>query len=187
MTCWWRWRGLMMTGCGRSSRRRSSGFVGRVALHSQAPELVAPCLGVSVHVAASRVVTAVELALRAPLKRSGICAASFLVRKDAGMPKHFGAATKERAVRMVAEQVVEYGSLTKTCAAVGAKLGISKETVRGWARQAQVDAGTREGMTSSEREEIKALKARVRRLEEDNAILRSAATFIAGELDPRSR
>ena len=37
-----------------------SDFVGRVALHSQAPELVAPCLGVSVHVAASRVVTAVD-------------------------------------------------------------------------------------------------------------------------------
>ena len=36
-------------------------------MHSQAPELVAPCLGVSVHVAASRVVTAVELAQRAPL------------------------------------------------------------------------------------------------------------------------
>ena len=44
-----------------------SDFVGRVALHSRAPDLVAPCLGVSVHVAASRVVTAVELALRAPL------------------------------------------------------------------------------------------------------------------------
>ena len=42
-------------------------FVGRVALHSQAPELVAPCLGVSVHVAQSRVVTAVDLEERAPL------------------------------------------------------------------------------------------------------------------------
>ena len=42
-------------------------FVGRVALHSQAPELVAPCLGVSVHVAQSRVVTAVDLEQRAPL------------------------------------------------------------------------------------------------------------------------
>ena len=103
------------------------------------------------------------------------------------MPKRFDAATKERAVRMVTEQASEYGSLTRACAAVGAKLGISKETVRGWARQAQVDAGDRGGMSSGEREEIKALKAKVRRLEEDNAILRSAATFFAGELDPRSR
>ncbi|WP_050670965.1 transposase [Luteipulveratus halotolerans] len=68
-----------------------------------------------------------------------------------------------------------------------AKLGISKETLRGWARQAEVDAGSREGLSSDEREEIKALKAKVRRLEDDNAILRSAATFFAGELDPRNR
>ncbi|MFN8097453.1 MAG: DUF222 domain-containing protein [Dermatophilaceae bacterium] len=41
-------------------------FIGRVAQHSQAPELVAPCLGVSVRVAENRVVTALELAERAP-------------------------------------------------------------------------------------------------------------------------
>ncbi len=103
------------------------------------------------------------------------------------MPKHFDAATKERAVGMVAEQAPEYGSLTRACEAVGARLGISKETLRGWSRQAQVDAGGRDGLSTQEREEIKVLKARVRRLEEDNAILRSAATFFAGELDPRSR
>ena len=32
-----------------------------------------------------------------------------------------------------------------------------------------------------------ALKAKVRRLEEDNEILRRASIFFAGELDPRSR
>lgn len=41
-------------------------FVGRLALGSQAPELIAPSLGVSVQVATRRVVTAVELADRAP-------------------------------------------------------------------------------------------------------------------------
>jgi len=41
--------------------------------------------------------------------------------------------------------------------------------------------------TSAEREEIKALKAKVRRLEEDNAILQSAAIFFAGALDLRNR
>ncbi|PFG38532.1 transposase [Georgenia soli] len=103
------------------------------------------------------------------------------------MPKQYDAAAKERAVRMVREQVPEYGSITKACEAVAARLGMSRETLRGWVRQGDVDAGARDGMTTQEREEIKALKARVRRLEEDNAILRSAATFFAGELDPRNR
>lgn len=103
------------------------------------------------------------------------------------MGKHFDAATKERAVRMVRDHAPEYGSVTKACEVVGAKLGIGKETLRGWARQARVDAGVQDGLSTAEREEIRALKAKVRRLEEDNAILRSAATFFAGELDPRSR
>lgn len=103
------------------------------------------------------------------------------------MGKRFDAGSKDRAVRMVREQLPEYGSLTKTCAAVGARLGISRETLRGWCRQAEVDVGARDGLSTAEREEVKALKAKVRRLEEDNAILKAAATFFAGELDPRSR
>jgi len=35
--------------------------------------------------------------------------------------------------------------------------------------------------------EIKVLKSKVRRLEEDNAILKAATVFFAGELDPRNR
>jgi len=67
------------------------------------------------------------------------------------------------------------------------RLGMSRETLRGRVRQGDVDAGARDGINTQEREEIKALKARVRRLEEDNAILRSAAAFFAGELAPRNR
>lgn len=77
--------------------------------------------------------------------------------------------------------------MTGACAAVSARLGLSKETVRGWVRQAEVDSGAKAGVTSEELAEIKALKGKVRRLEEDNALLRSAATFFAGELDPRGR
>jgi transposase len=43
------------------------------------------------------------------------------------------------------------------------------------------------GATSEELAEIKELKAKVRRLEEDNEILRRASIFFAGELDPRNR
>ncbi len=53
--------------------------------------------------------------------------------------------------------------------------------------QAQVDGGQRQGPTSVELAEIRELKAKVRRLEEDNEILRRASIFFAGELDPRNR
>jgi transposase-like protein len=53
--------------------------------------------------------------------------------------------------------------------------------------QAEVDAGGRPGLTSSENAEIRRLKAENRQLREDVAILRAATTFFAGELDPRNR
>lgn len=103
------------------------------------------------------------------------------------MPKNFDPAIKERAVRMVLEQRPEYGSLSQACAAVGASLGVGKETLRTWVRKAQIDSGEREGLTTAEDEEIKRLKAENRRLREDVAILKAATTFFAGELDPRKR
>ena len=103
------------------------------------------------------------------------------------MPKNFEPAIKERAVRMVLEQLPEYASLSQACAAVGASLGVGKETLRTWVRKAQIDAGEREGLTTAEDEEIKRLKAENRRLREDVAILKAATTFFAGELDPRRR
>ncbi|MBK9100964.1 MAG: hypothetical protein IPM90_05405 [Austwickia sp.] len=64
---------------------------------------------------------------------------------------------------------------------------MGKESVRRWVIQAQVDRGQRQGTTSAELAEMKDLKAKVRRLEEDNEILRRASIFFAGELDPRNR
>lgn len=58
--------------------------------------------------------------------------------------------------------------------------------MRRWVRQAQVDAGQRQGVSSEELAEIKDLKAKVRRLEEDNEILRRASIFFAGAR-PRNR
>lgn len=65
--------------------------------------------------------------------------------------------------------------------------GVGAESVRRWYVQALVDGGQRQGASSEELAEIRELKARVRRLEEDNDILRRATIFFAGELDPRDR
>jgi transposase len=103
------------------------------------------------------------------------------------MPKKIDSELKARAVRLATEHLGEYPSLTAASAAVAKQLGVGKESVRRWVVQAQVDGGQREGASSEELAEIKALKAKVRRLEEDNAILKSASVFFAGELDPRNR
>lgn len=102
------------------------------------------------------------------------------------MPKRIDARVKERCVRMVLDHLSEYPSLTAAAEAVARREGVGKESVRRWVIQAQIDGGQRQGATSEELIEIRELKAKVRRLEEDNEILRRASIFFAGELDPRN-
>ncbi len=103
------------------------------------------------------------------------------------MPRRIDPKIKERCVRLVLETLPQYPSLTAASEAVARREGVGKESVRRWVVQAQIDGGQRQGATSEELAEIKELKARVRRLEEDNEILRRASIFFAGELDPRNR
>ena len=103
------------------------------------------------------------------------------------MPKKIDPAVKERAVRLVREHRLEYSSLSAAAAAVARPERLGAETVRRWVLQAEVDAGERPGPSSEELAQIKELKAKVRRLEEDLEIATKASIFFAGALDPRSR
>jgi transposase len=54
-----------------------------------------------------------------------------------------------------------------------------------WVRQAEVDGGTRPGVTSAEAQRIKELERENRELRRANEILKAASAFFARELDPQ--
>jgi transposase len=71
---------------------------------------------------------------------------------------------------------------------VADKLGIgTAETVRKWVRRAEVDAGSRPGVTSEESAEVRRLRAENRELRRANEILKAAAGFFAAEFDRPQR
>lgn len=98
------------------------------------------------------------------------------------MPKKIDLALRERAVRLVREHRSEYPSLTAASAAVARQVGVGHESVRRWVLQADIDDGTRDGVTSVEHAEIKRLKSENTRLREDVAILKAATSFVRGEV-----
>jgi transposase len=70
-------------------------------------------------------------------------------------------------------------------AGVAAKLGINRETLRNWVRQAEVDAGQRSGTSTEDAQRIAELERENRELRRANEILKAASAFFAKELDPR--
>jgi len=91
---------------------------------------------------------------------------------------------RERAVRMVSEHRGEYPSEWATIASISSKIGCTAETLRRWVGRSQIDAGTRPGLNSSERDRLKQLERENRELKRANEILRKASAFFAkAELD----
>jgi transposase-like protein len=89
---------------------------------------------------------------------------------------------------MVFDHAPEHPSQWAAIRSVGEKLGIRTESLRRWVRQAERDVGTRPGLTTTEREELKRLQREVVELKRANEILKKAAAFFAqAELDRRAK
>lgn len=86
---------------------------------------------------------------------------------------------KAEAVRLVRES-------GKPKREIARDLGVSVESLRHWGQQMEIDAGQREGLTTTEREELHHLRRENRILREEREILKKAATFFAQETS-RSR
>jgi transposase len=103
------------------------------------------------------------------------------------MPKKYDVETRARAVRLVTEHADDYGSEYEAIKTVAGRLGMGPETLRKWVRQAEVDAGQREGTTSASAREVRELKRKNAELEQTIGILKAATSFFVRESDPRHR
>lgn len=65
----------------------------------------------------------------------------------------------------------------RTIADVARSLGIVEQTLGNWVRQARIDRGEREGLTSDERAELGRLRAEVRKLTMERDLLKRATVF----------
>ena len=103
------------------------------------------------------------------------------------MPSKYDEQTRVKAVRLVTEHVQDYDSEWGAITAVAGRLGMTPETLRRWVRQAQVDAGQTDGVTSESAREIRELKRKNAELERTVEILKAATSFFARESHPRQR
>jgi len=94
------------------------------------------------------------------------------------MPKKFPVEFKRDVVA-----VARRGDLS--IAEVAADFDISPESVRRWMRQADIDDGIKDGLTTAEQAEVVQLRRSNRRLEMENEILRRAAAYFAKDALPK--
>lgn len=103
-------------------------------------------------------------------------------------PRKYSEELKDRATRMAVEARRDPASRAGAISRIGKQLGIHPEALRYWVRQAEVDGGVRQGVSSDDGARIAALERENRELRRANTILRQAsAHFAQAELDRPQR
>lgn len=100
----------------------------------------------------------------------------------------FSPEVRERAVRLVRDQLPQHASQWAAITAIAPKLGCTKETLRRWLLADEAAAGGRAGPAADEEARVRVLEREVRELRRANEILRKAsADFAQAELDRPTR
>jgi transposase len=101
------------------------------------------------------------------------------------MPRKYPQSFQDRAVRMVLDRLSDDKSLAPftVIKESAPRLGVSRETLRRWVNQAQVDSGDRPGISREESQEMRRLRRENAELKRANEILKTASAFFAAELD----
>ena len=81
-----------------------------------------------------------------------------------------------------AEVVALVRTSGKAISAIARDMDLCETAIREWVRQADIDAGHRDGLTTAEREELAALRKENRVLREERDILKRATAFFAREI-----
>lgn len=91
------------------------------------------------------------------------------------MPRPYPKEFREGALELVRQG-------DRSIASIAKELGIAESGLRRWVEQDKLDRGDRQdGVTSAEREELRALRRENARLKQEKEILRKAAAFFARE------
>jgi transposase len=99
-------------------------------------------------------------------------------------PRQYSDQTRERAVRLFRQRIEgDERTERERLQTVADQLGMSRETVRRWVQQSEVEEGERPGVPTAA--EMAELRRRNAELEATVQILKAATSFFARECDPR--
>lgn len=90
------------------------------------------------------------------------------------MPKPYPREFRDDVVRVARER-----DPGVTVEQIAKDFGVHPMTLFKWLRQADIDAGTRPGVTGNESAELRQARRRIRLLEQENEVLRRAAAYLS--------
>jgi len=94
------------------------------------------------------------------------------------MPKAFPPEFRRDVVAVARRKQAPFAQIAKD-------FGISESCLHRWVKLEDIEDGTRPGITQAEAEEMREAKKRIRLLEQENEVLRRAAVYLGGGINPK--